>query len=196
MAIYAAGLDTDHQSDLVAAIDVSDNAAAERLWTALGDGSAAARAAKAQLELSGDTHTVVESRDLRPGLTSFGQTEWSVAGQARFAAGMACTVEGGHVLGLMNQITSSQRWGLGSAGVRAQFKGGWGPGTEPGVAGGYSERQLGVLRLGGDRSGSPSLRNPRTGRTRAAHASSPPWRAGSWRTRTWRGSRALVAAEA
>jgi hypothetical protein len=42
----------------------------------------------------------------------------------------------------MNQITPSQRWGLGRvAGTR--FKGGWGPGTD----GRYLARQFGIVTL-------------------------------------------------
>jgi len=44
------------------------------------------------------------------------------------------------VLGLMGEV-SSDRWGLGSAGVPARWKGGWGPGTD----GRYLVRQMGVL---------------------------------------------------
>jgi hypothetical protein len=49
----------------------------------------------------------------------------------------------------MNQVVSGQRWGLGSARVDAQFKGGWGPGVEPGAAGGYLDRQMGVITIAG-----------------------------------------------
>ena len=48
------------------------------------------------------------------------------------------------VLSLMRQVISSQRWGLGSAGVPAAFKGGWGPGA----SGDYLVRQTGVLTVG------------------------------------------------
>jgi len=44
---------------------------------------------------------------------------------------------------------SGQRWGLGSAGVPAQFKGGWGPGTQPGSAAGWLDRQIGVITIHG-----------------------------------------------
>jgi hypothetical protein len=55
---------------------------------------------------------------------------------------LACLAAGAEVLGLMNQVVSDQRWGLGAAGVDAQFKGGWGPGSEPGVNGSYLDRQV------------------------------------------------------
>lgn len=149
MAVYAAGLAGSQQANLHAAITASDNAAAERLWSALGGGQTAARAADAQLQAAGDTRTVMESRTLRSGFTPFGQTDWKLTDQVRFTAGMACTDAGGQVLGLMNQTIAGQRWGLGSAGVEAQMKGGWGPGTRPGVSGGYLDRQMGVLIIKG-----------------------------------------------
>jgi hypothetical protein len=149
MAVYAAGMAGSQQANLHAAITASDNAAAERLWSALGGGQTAARAADAQLQAAGDTRTVMESRTLRSGFTPFGQTDWKLTDQVRFTAGMACTDAGTQVLGLMNQTIAAQRWGLGSAGVEAQMKGGWGPGTRPGVGGGYLDRQMGVLVIKG-----------------------------------------------
>ena len=44
---------------------------------------------------------------------------------------------------------SSQRWGLGRINASARLKGGWGPGSEPGVNGGYLDRQLGIVKVGG-----------------------------------------------
>ena len=49
----------------------------------------------------------------------------------------------------MNQVIPEQRWGLGATGVDAQFKGGWGPGSQPGVAGGYFDHQMGVMMIDG-----------------------------------------------
>jgi hypothetical protein len=49
----------------------------------------------------------------------------------------------------MSSITGSQQWGLGAAGVPAQFKGGWGPGSAPGVSGGYLDRQFGMITVHG-----------------------------------------------
>ncbi len=149
MAVYAAGMAGSQKANLHAAITASDNAAAERLWSALGGGQTAARAADAQLQAAGDTHTAMESRSLRSGFTPFGQTDWKLTDQVRFTAGMVCTDAGIQVLGLMNQTIAAQRWGLGSAGVEAQMKGGWGPGTRPGVGGGYLDRQMGVLVIKG-----------------------------------------------
>jgi len=149
MAVIAAGRGRAQRENLVQAITASDNAAAERLWSSLGGGRAAARAADAQLRAAGDANTHIESRRLRAGFTPFGQTTWTLADQARFTAGMRCTAPGRQVLDLMGQVVAGQRWGLGAAGVAAQFKGGWGPGTLPGVNGGYIDRQMGVVTVQG-----------------------------------------------
>lgn len=145
MAAITAGV--AERGDLVQAITASDNAAAERLWTSLGDGAPAAEAATAQLRAAGDQRTVVESRVLRSGYTAFGQTNWALTDQARFAAGMACTDAGAQVLDLMSQVVAGQRWGLGNTGNRARFKGGWGPGVTPGNGDGWLDRQIGVLTV-------------------------------------------------
>lgn len=150
MAVVDAGLGDSERGDLTAAITASDNAAATRLWTALGGGSDAAQAADAQLAQAGDRRTRIEYRALAgPGYTPFGQTTWSLNDQARFSAGMSCTGAGPQVLGLMGQVIPGQRWGLGAAGVAAELKGGWGPGTAPGATGGYLDRQMGVITLHG-----------------------------------------------
>lgn len=147
MAAIAAGVAND--GDLRQAITASDNAAATRLWDSLGGGSQAAAATDAQLRAAGDTSTTTESRTLRSGFTPFGQTDWSLADQARFTAGMTCTAPGGRVLGLMGDVISAHRWGLGATGLPAQLKGGWGPGSTPGAAGGYFDRQMGVVTIDG-----------------------------------------------
>lgn len=147
MAAIAAGVGA--RNDLVQAITASDNAAAERLWSALGEGSRAAGAATAQLRAAGDERTQIEGRRLRAGYTAFGQTAWSLTDQARFVAGMTCTDAGSEVLDLMGQVVSGQRWGLGSTGNPARLKGGWGPGIASGSGGGWLDRQMGVLTIKG-----------------------------------------------
>jgi hypothetical protein len=148
MAAISAGVGS--RSDLTQAITASDNAAAERLWTALGAGQPAAAAATEQLRAAGDDHTSIEPDRLRgTGYTAFGQTAWRLTDQARFVAGMACTEAGPQVLGLMNQVVAGQRWGLGSTGNDAQFKGGWGPGVSPGSGDGWLDRQMGVTTIKG-----------------------------------------------
>ena len=146
MAAIASG--RARTADLSAAITASDNAAAERLWASLGGGSSAAAAADDELRAAGDRTTVVESRRLRAGFTAFGQTDWPVADQARFTAGLPCTDTGASVLDFMGETVASQRWGLGTS-ASAQIKGGWGPGTRPGQGGGYMDRQMGIVPIGG-----------------------------------------------
>jgi hypothetical protein len=139
MAVIDAGV--GRSADVRKAITASDNAAAERLWAALGGGRRAARAATAQLRAGGDRQTEVQSVRVRPGYTPFGQTLWSLSAQARFTRGMACLRAGRRVLELMGRVVGGQRWGLGSAGRATRFKGGWGPDD----AGRYLVRQMGVL---------------------------------------------------
>ena len=70
----------------VKAITESDNRASEQLWSGLGDPAEAARQVQGVIAEGGDTATVVESRRLRRGFTAFGQTQWTLQRQARFAA--------------------------------------------------------------------------------------------------------------
>jgi hypothetical protein len=149
MAVIERGADGAEQNDLRQAITASDNAAATRLWSSLGDPRGAASAANEQLRRAGDLGTELEYRTLRPGYTPFGQTPWALTDQVRFIAGLGCSTTGTRVLGLMGDVVASQRWGLGAAGVAAQLKGGWGPGVRPGASGGYLDRQMGVLRIEG-----------------------------------------------
>jgi hypothetical protein len=152
MAVIDAGLGESERANLTAAITTSDNAAATRLWNALGGGRAAAQAADAQLALAGDRATRIEYRALAgPGFTPFGQTSWSLSDQVRFTAGIPCTSAGEQVLGLMGHVVTSQRWGLGAAGAGVALKGGWGPGSRPGASDGYLDRQMGIITLRGRR---------------------------------------------
>ena len=59
-AVIAAGAGSAHARDLTQAITASDNAAAVRLWDALGGESSAAAATDAQLRQSGDQVTEIE----------------------------------------------------------------------------------------------------------------------------------------
>lgn len=131
------------QSLLMRAISASDNSAAEALWRSLGPPNAAAAAVRSVLAASGDASTNVETRVLRRGFTSFGQTHWSLGAQQRFIAGLPCLPNSAPVLSLMQQVVPDQRWGLGSLGADTQFKGGWGPDPN----GRYLVRQMGIVRL-------------------------------------------------
>ncbi|MEU7765273.1 hypothetical protein AB0B25_09165 [Nocardia sp. NPDC049190] len=122
------------------AITASDNAAAEVLWQSLGSAQEAAAAVQAVLREGGDTKTTVPATRSRPDQSSFGQADWSLADQVRFAARLPCLPQSERVLGLMAQIVSSQRWGLGEF-SGAEFKGGWGPD----LAGNYLVRQFGII---------------------------------------------------
>ncbi|MBK9102875.1 MAG: hypothetical protein IPM90_15620 [Austwickia sp.] len=127
------------------AITVSDNAAAEQLWSRLGGSVRAASAVGAVLADGGDPVTRVPSRRLRPGYTVFGQTSWPLTRAASYAAQLPCQRGTAPVMTQMGRISAGQRWGLGVLGGSARFKGGWGP--DPGGA--YLVRQLGVLTLPG-----------------------------------------------
>jgi hypothetical protein len=118
------------------AISQSSNAAAEELWSQLGDPAAAARQVQAVIS---DPTTVVESRRLRPDYTAFGQTQWSLVRQAQFAARLPLIPDASGVIDLMHNICPDQRWGLAAKGFAA--KGGWGPG----ISDGYLVRQFAIV---------------------------------------------------
>lgn len=117
-----------------AAITISDNLAAETLWNATTPDRVEAVLAKAGTPISVNT-TVT-----RPGFTSFGQTVFSTADQARFAAGLPCVQGSGQILDMMSRISADQSYGIGTL-ANARFKGGWGPDE----TGAYVVRQLGEL---------------------------------------------------
>jgi hypothetical protein len=142
LAIAALRWDRPRAQDLVVkAITESDNPASERLWSLLGEPADAARRVQAVIAEAGDGATVVESRRLRLGFTAFGQTQWTLEGQARFAGELPHLPGAGAVIDLMRQLTGAQRWGLAAKGIAA--KGGWGPG----VAGDYLVRQFGIVPM-------------------------------------------------
>ncbi len=116
-------------------ITVSDNNGAVALWRSLGTRQESRDKVQAVLREAGDSATTVRA-------TSFGRTIWKVEDQAQFAAQLPCLSGSGKVLEHMGQISKDQRWGLGSAGVDARFKGGWGISTH-----GWIARQLGVIVL-------------------------------------------------
>jgi hypothetical protein len=150
MAVITKGATRAQRADIARSLTVSDNAAAARLWSSLGGGETAASAVDRQLRRAGDMRTHVEDRPLRgDSYTPFGQTNWTLRHQARFTAALVCSRAGREVLEVMDEVTRAQRWGLGSAGVPAQFKGGWGPGSRPGVPGAYFDRQMGVITIEG-----------------------------------------------
>jgi hypothetical protein len=140
LAIAALHRDPARTQDLVVkAITESDNHASEQLWSQLGEPADAARQVQDVVEECGDTATVVESQRIRPGFTAFGQTQWPLDRQARFAAQLPGIAGAATVIDLMRRLTGGQRWGLAAQGVAA--KGGWGPG----VRDDYLVRQFGVV---------------------------------------------------
>ena len=120
-----------------ATITESDNAAAEELWSALGD--SAAQLVRSVMREAGDPTTVIESRRLRAEYTPFGQTQWSLVDQARFAAGLTRVSGAAPIIDLMRNLCAEHRWGLAATGFAA--KGGWGPG----IADDYLVRQFGIV---------------------------------------------------
>jgi hypothetical protein len=142
LAVAALRADAERAEPLVVkAITESDNPASEALWSQLGEPADAARRVQAVIAEAGDSCTVVESQRLRPGFTAFGQTQWSLEGQARFAAHLGGIPEAALVITLMHRLVPEQRWGLAAKNVAA--KGGWGPGVD----GGYLARQFGIVTI-------------------------------------------------
>lgn len=146
------GLGSTQVDEIRRALTLSDNEAALSLFgdleAAYGGPAGAAAAVDEVLAEAGDTTTHVSSVG-RDGFTPFGQTEWSLELQELFMSRLAAGCVGSpassdYVLGLMGEV-SSDTWGLGSAGLPARWKGGWGPGTD----GRYLVRQMGILSTSG-----------------------------------------------
>lgn len=145
------GLSSAQAEQMRSALTLSDNEAAadlfaylERLHRGLDGASSAVTDV---LREGGDESTRI-STEGRGEFSTYGQTEWPLANQQRFMSSLAaeCVVgpeSSGYVLGLMGEV-SSDTWGLGSTGLPARWKGGWGPGLD----GGYLVRQMGVLYVG------------------------------------------------
>jgi hypothetical protein len=142
LAIAALRCDRPRAQDLVVkAISESDNPASEQLWSLLGEPADAARRVQAVIAEGGDAATVVESNRLRRGFTAFGQTQWALDRQARFAEQLSLIPDAAAVIDLMRHLTGGQQWGLAARGIAA--KAGWGPG----VRGDYLVRQFGIVPM-------------------------------------------------
>jgi hypothetical protein len=137
LAVAGLRADLAHSDRLSVAITRSDNAAAEELWSQLGD--PAAQLVQAVIREAGDSATMVESRRLRAEYTPFGQTLWSLTNQARFAAGLSHVPGSSRVIELMETLSVDHQWGLAAKGFAA--KGGWGPGE----SGDYLVRQFAIV---------------------------------------------------
>jgi hypothetical protein len=147
-------LDAREREDATLALEQSDNAAIDALFARLeqlhGGLVGASLAIQRVLRRSGDKKTIVNTAPNNRGFTTEGQTDWSVHGEVFFYRALAqgCllnTHDTRYVLGLMRNVVSSERWGIGSAGypstVRLAFKGGWGPDN----LGRYQVRQTGIV---------------------------------------------------
>lgn len=147
------GLSAAVRQSIEQALTASDNDAAARLFDGLkashGGLAGAAEAVGSVLREAGDEQTVISTQG-RDGFSPYGQTDWSLVQQHRFMSRLAggCVLDKAsvnYILQLMGRVVDGQRWGLGSAGLPARFKGGWGPG----IGGGYLVRQVGLLEPGG-----------------------------------------------
>ena len=148
------GLTAAQRTQIELALTASDNDAAASLFDSLvqryGGVDGAAAAVGEVLREAGDERTGVSTVG-RDGFSPYGQTDWSLREQHRFMAALAAGCVGDrasreYVLDLMGEVTSDT-WGLGSAGVPARWKGGWGPAPD----GNYLVRQMGIVRLDGGR---------------------------------------------
>ena len=146
------GLSSAQQSEIVAALTASDNEAAAALFDDLvaqnGSVGSASAAVTGTLREAGDSETAVSTQG-RDGFSSYGQTDWSLVAQQQFMSGLLTGCVGSSdarslVLDQMRSVTSDT-WGLGSAGVPALWKGGWGPGVD----GRYLARQMGAVEING-----------------------------------------------
>lgn len=125
--------------EMAAAITLSDNTAADLVWSSLGDPAAAAGKVEGVLAEFGDP-TVVQQHRVRPEYSAFGQTDWSLGNQSRFLAAAAYDPRNDPVMALMAAVSSDQMWGLGEI-PGARIKGGWGPS----VSGKYLVRQIALI---------------------------------------------------
>jgi len=108
LAIAALRTDRSRAQDLVVkVITESDNPASEQLWSQLGDPVDAARQVQGVIAECGDAATVVESRRVRRGFTAFGQTQWTLHRQARFAAQLPFVPGAAAVIDLMHELTTT-----------------------------------------------------------------------------------------
>lgn len=140
LSIAAMRADPDTARPLMqSAITQSDNDAAESMWQLLGAGTTAASAVHTVLAEGGNPGVVVQSEQVYPPYSPFGQTQWSQSDAAQFAYALPCIADSGEVLEQMANV--AQQWGLaGYTGV--QSKGGWGPEASDG---GYLVRQIAVV---------------------------------------------------
>lgn len=151
-------LNPDERTDAALALEQSDNAAIDALFAHLeqihGGLVPASEAMQQTLREAGDQTTEINTAPNDRGLTTEGQTEWSLRGEVAFYRALArgCLLDRhdtAYVLGLMRSVIASQRWGAGAAAYPSDaplaFKGGWGPDT----AGNYQVRQSAIIGSAG-----------------------------------------------
>ncbi|MGP6174422.1 hypothetical protein [Corynebacterium sp. A21] len=144
---------------LQAAIEFSDNDAAELLWESLGDDRTAREKVEEVLQEAGDEITVVDGDHFDENSRGFGDTEWLPAAQAKFASQLRCMEGSEPLLESMGTITEEQRYGLGQV-TGAIYKGGWGPDENTGD---YLVRQFGLLPVEAGEVGVAILVKPEDG---------------------------------
>ncbi|MGV9662311.1 hypothetical protein ACWDUL_14805 [Nocardia niigatensis] len=144
LTLAALRKNSGNQVAAVNAIEYSDNSAADTLWQSLGTPEVAAQTVQDVLREGGDADTTVPATRARADYSAFGQADWSLANQLKFAAKLPCLAQSDVVTSLMGKISSTQRWGLGNL-DGAIFKGGWGP--DP--SGNYLVRQFGLIPVDG-----------------------------------------------
>ncbi|MBN3511469.1 hypothetical protein JYB55_21805 [Mycolicibacterium septicum] len=141
LAIAAARRDPTTSAPLIErAITASDNAAADQLWSSLGEPTAAAAAVHQVLADGTNPDVQVQAEQIRPPYSPYGQTIWPQADAARFAWALPCIPGAEPVLAQMRNITAGQQWGL-AATDNTVAKGGWGPDPD----GNYLARQIGLI---------------------------------------------------
>lgn len=147
-----ANLSQAQAGQIEAALTLSDNDAAAALFDSLvstyGSVTEGSEAVGEMLGEAGDTQTVI-STEGRDGFSTYGQTDWSLFEQNKYISALVggCLADQqttDYLLEQMSNVTSDT-WGLGSTGVPAKWKGGWGPGTD----GKYLVRQMGVVEIPG-----------------------------------------------
>src|SRR5690606_17175075 len=119
------------------------------LWASLGRPEEAAAAVDEVLGAYDSGVTVTQSEAVRAPFSSFGQTQWALLDQVRFAAALSCADDASvaaQVHATMARTVPDQRWGIGQL-EESHVKSGWGP--DPGGA--YTLRQLGDGTVGGER---------------------------------------------
>lgn len=110
--------------EIDAAITVSDNDSALRMWQSLGEDEDAARALGELLAQGGDPTDTMRDRE-RDDYGGFGDITWSLDHQTIFANRMGCLLGAGQTLDAMGRLTEEHSGGLGQL-VDAHVKGGWG----------------------------------------------------------------------